>query len=289
LSLLIWLAIGRGMAPLQGLVRQVYMRDPNNLSALADDKAPREMKPLIVVLNNLFSQLQNAIESERRFTGNAAHELRTPLAAIKTQAQVALRSEQEENKNEALKKLIVGVNRSSHLLEQMLTLARLDYDIEASQQPSYFKEVLLNVINDVSQSASKRQIRIQYQDDECDFYTSVNAFHLQVLLRNLMENAIQYSPNQSLVSLRLKRSGNHAEISVIDQGNGVEQKDLERIFDRFFRANNSNVDGCGLGLSIVKLICERYHLNLNVANLDPKGFSVSVSIPLIEENRLLRT
>jgi len=285
LSILVWLAIGRGLLPLQELVRQVFMRDPNNLSPLDDDNTPREMKPLIVVLNKLFFQLQNAIESERRFTGNAAHELRTPLAAIKTQAQVALRATNETNKNEALNQVIKGVNRSSHLLEQMLTLARLDYDVDARRLSSNFKEVLLNVSNDLSIAAAKRQIRMQYQDDICDFHTTINAFHLQVLLRNLLENAIQYSPERSMVSLQVGFQEQHAAISVIDQGDGVAEENISRIFDRFYRGK-TNVDGCGLGLSIVKLICELYQLDLDVANVTPKGFRVTIKIPVVKENRL---
>ena len=288
LSILVWLAIGRGLLPLQELVRQVFKRDPNNLSPLGDERAPREMRPLILVLNKLFSQLQNAIESERRFTGNAAHELRTPLAAIKTQAQVALRADSDNKKNDALNQVIKGVNRSSHLLEQMLTLARLDHDTSVRQQPSNFKDVLLNVNNDLSMIAAKRQIRIQYQEDICDFYTTVNFFHLQVLLRNLMENAIQYSPAGSMVSLQVKLEGRRAGISVTDQGPGVAPENIPRLFDRFYRANKSNVDGCGLGLSIVKLICELYQLNLEVANLEPCGFCVTVTIPVIEESNLVR-
>jgi len=288
LSILVWLAIGRGLSPLQELVHQVFMRDPNNLSALDDDNTPREMKPLIVVLNKLFSQLQNALESERRFTGNAAHELRTPIAAIKTQAQVALRADSENKKSEALHQVIKGVNRSAHLLEQMLTLARLDHDRGEQLQPSNFKEVILNVNNDLSLIAAKRQIRLTYQDELCDFYTKVNAFHLQVLLRNLLENAIQYSPERGIVTLQVKLQGTVATISVVDQGSGVDEKDIARIFDRFYRGNNTDVDGCGLGLSIVKLICQLYQLELEVTNLKPSGFRVSIRVPIYEDTDLVR-
>jgi len=288
ISLLVWLAIGRGLAPLPELVRQVFMRDPNNLSPLSGGNTPREIKPLIAVLNKLFSQLKNAIESERRFTGNAAHELRTPLAAIKTQAQVALRAIDENKKNEALIQVIKGVNRSSHLLEQMLTLARLDFDISEPQQASNFKEVLLNVTNDLSMVTARRQIRIQYQDEICDFFTSVNAYHLQILLRNLLENAIQYSPERSLVTLKIYTHNNKATVNVIDQGSGVAEDEITQIFDRFYRGNKSNVEGCGLGLSIVKLICELYGLDLNVANVKPNGFCVSFTIPVIVKVELVR-
>lgn len=284
LSLLVWLAIGRGLAPIVPLMEQVTRRDPGNLTPIDDAHSPKELKPLIRVLNELFVRLQRAFESERQFTGDAAHELRTPLAALKTQAQVALRANSDEEKQTALKQVIHGVNRSAHLLEQLLTLARLDHnpqDVDNSNpQVASIPASIRHIRQELQAKAVAKQILLQLEETE-EWCCSLNPHHLSILVRNLVENAIHYSPAGKAVRISLQPVVSGALLTIADTGPGISEAALPRIFDRFYRGQPSSSEGCGLGLSIVKRISDLYSLKLALRNQPGGGLAATVEFPQV--------
>ncbi|MDO9188375.1 MAG: sensor histidine kinase N-terminal domain-containing protein, partial [Sulfurimicrobium sp.] len=195
LALLIWFAVGKGLSPLRRIGSEVAQRDPANLAPLEERTAPAEIAPLLHALNTLLGRLDQALESERRFTADAAHELRTPLAALKIQAQVARRAENEAQRGAALDKLILGVDRATHLIEQLLTLARLE---PTSGSAALMAEcdvaaIARQVLADLAPAALAKEIELGLSSPAAAMIRG-NTDMLAILMRNLVDNAIRYTP-----------------------------------------------------------------------------------------------
>lgn len=249
LALLIWLAVGKGLSPLRRISSEVEQRDPSNLAPLEGYGVPIEIAPLLHALNDLLGRLDRALESERRFTADAAHELRTPLAALKIQAQVARRAESEAQRVAALDNLIVGVDRATHLTGQLLTLARLE--------PTSGNTVMMascdvaaiarQVLADLAPSALEKEIELELSSPDSAEIKG-NADMLAILLRNLVDNAIRYTPMKGGVSVSLMAEQGRVRLEVLDSGPGIPEQERQRVFDRFYRILGSEAAGSGLGL-----------------------------------------
>jgi two-component system sensor histidine kinase QseC len=281
IALLIWFGVGAGLKPLQQLSREVKQRTANRLEPVAMDGVPEEVAPLTQALNDLFSRLQQAFEGERRFTADAAHELRTPLAALRIQAQVALRSTDDSERHVALQNVLRGVDRSSRLVEQLLTLARVDPETIAIN----FKKVDLYVlalaaIADLAPLANVKQIKLTLEEGMSLSVLGDDNL-LRLLLRNLLDNAIRYTPVGGRVTVTLHNIEGGA-IDVKDSGSGIPSTEREKVLERFYRITGNGEEGSGLGLSIVRRISELHGTRLELKdNEECMGLLVRVTWPSV--------
>ncbi len=265
LLLAIYFSVRRGLKPLDDLTTEVLSRSPENLSPLAGRAAPREAQPLVAAINRLLYRLNGSLENERRFTADAAHELRTPLAAARVQTQVAMLSTDTDKRNHALAQTLAGLDRATRLVEQMLRLARLD---PLATLPDPTAVDLSQLARDVvagSLDATRKCVIDVDIDDEKIVVEGVPDL-LQVALRNLVDNAVRYSPEGSRITVALRREHGQPVLSVADNGPGVSETELPRLVERFYRSPEVVAEGSGLGLTIVHRIAELHGARLELAN-----------------------
>jgi len=266
LAFLIWFGVGRGLAPLKKVTTEVSRREPRFMEPIDIGPVPSEIRPLATALNDLLQRLAQALEMERRFTDDAAHELRTPLAALKTQAQVALRATSEQERTKALQQIIKGVDRASHLLQQMLTLARLhSSDEKLVTESVQLYKVVADIVAQLAPLALAKHITLALEGDE-SASLEVNTVSLEMLIRNLIGNAINYTPQHGNVLVNIQASNDETVLTVSDSGPGIESELLERVFDRFFRIPGQQASGCGLGLTIASQSVELLNAELELKN-----------------------
>ncbi|MBU6467866.1 MAG: sensor histidine kinase N-terminal domain-containing protein [Betaproteobacteria bacterium] len=278
LGFLIWFTVRMGLTPLNKLRQAIVERNASRLDPIELSAVPDEVLPLAVSINDLLNRLKRSLDSEKQFTGNAAHELRTPLAAIKIQAQIAMRADNTDDRMHALQQVIQGTERSTHLIEQLLVLARVDPD---NAQNEMIKTDLKQVIQKVSGCllgyAKQRAIEVQCQLED-DLWVTGNPWQLEIMLRNLLDNALRYSPQYSIIRITLKQYKDMIELAVIDQGKGIEPEEQHKIFNRFYRLDETIEQGSGLGLSIVQRIVELHQARITLEQLpQQQGFKVAIS------------
>lgn len=277
---LIWVLVGYGFRPLTRVSNLIRKRTAAFLEPLPEDSVPAEIKVLVDALNDLLIRLKSALETQRRFTADAAHELRTPLTAIRLQLDILHRATSAGEKQEALETLEKGVARSIRLVQQLLELARQ----EPENVDTPFSVVNLgHVIEAAMQQAIPfgRSKNIELTVDIEDNLTlRGNAPHLSVMIENLVNNAILYTPEHGHARVEASRNGTHIVIEVKDDGIGIAPKDRERIFDRFYRVAGTGMTGSGLGLSIVRTIADLHGIEIEVREgLGGKGTNFRLVIP----------
>jgi two-component system sensor histidine kinase QseC len=258
-GLLIWIIIGRGLDSLDRVAEEVANRAPSHLEPVDLDEVPEEIKPVIDELNKLFFRLKEGFEREKRFAADAAHELRTPLAALKTQAQVALHSQDIEEKNRAIQKLIVSVDRSTHIVQQLLTMSRLVPGASHIEGKGYVNLTRLarEVLAMLAPSAVEKQIDLEFVTSSENLSIYANPTALDILIRNVVDNAIRYCKEHGHIKVSLSKfSNNEILLEVSDNGPGIPPELRDRVFERFFRVLGNKSPGSGLGLAIVQQICD---------------------------------
>jgi len=264
----IWIGIGRGLAPVHKITHQLEDRSPDNLEPIeAGFNVPAEIKPLINAINSLFQKLHNAFERERRFTSDAAHELQTPLASIKAQSQVALRSTREDEKRHALQQVTEGINRATHLVQQLLMMARLDPQTNHYEmQKIDLARITRNILSEQDSEAHKNNIELKLEAPQQHTIIG-NEAAVQILVSNIISNAIRYSPKNSSVEVTISTRSGKTELCVEDNGPGIDEQEVELIFERFYRGEgNQHIMGSGLGLSIVQRIAQLQNAELTLEN-----------------------
>lgn len=278
-ALLLWIAIGRGLKPLASVREQVARRTPNTLDPLDLAHAPREVRPLVEQLNSLFRRIADSLENERRFTADAAHELRTPVAGIKAQAQIARGSYDDATRAHALDQVVAGCDRAAHLIDQLLTLARLDRVSQASTETCRLRNLATTAVAGSAPQALAAGIQLEMADGDDVTVTGIPGL-LQVLLRNLIDNAVRYSPAGTTVRVRVDAVGSAARLSVSDQGPGIPAAELPKVRERFYRLLGTGEEGTGLGLSIVQRVAEIHSATFDLAAGDNgKGLRAVVTFP----------
>lgn len=252
MAILILLVVTRGLRPLAMLRRAIAGRDADNLQPVRVSPASEELQPIMDELNGLLTRLGESFAREKRFTSDAAHELRTPLAVLRIHAENALAAGGDAERREALGMLLRGVERASRLVEQLLTLARVEPgDVERAFRPVRLAALVREELAALVPVATRRGQELDFAADG-EYEVLGDAALLGILVRNLVDNALRYSPTDSLVQVRLSRKGEaRAELQVIDEGPGVEPAQVMRVFDRFYRGETGRGDGAGLGLAIV--------------------------------------
>ncbi|MBY0493898.1 MAG: sensor histidine kinase N-terminal domain-containing protein [Cyanobacteria bacterium] len=251
---LLWIGIGRGLRALSAVSRELAARAPDTLTALDVDAAPEEIRPLVDNLNRLFARVDSLLERERRFTADAAHELRTPLAAMRAQAQVAQGAAADEERTRALNGVIAGSDRASRLVDQLLTLARVDQQVEITQTAA-LDAVLAATVADIAPAARSRNVAIVLTGSG-PLPVQGDGALLRILFRNLLENAVRYSPPDTAVHIDAVRRSAHADVVITDEGPGVGAEALQQLGRRFYRPPGTTEPGSGLGLSIATRIAE---------------------------------
>ena len=253
LALLAWWAVHHGLLPLQRLSAALALRPPQALEEVRLDDPPAEMKPLVAALNGLFARIGALLESERRFTADAAHELRTPITAIRAQAQVALGSDTTAERRHALLATLEGCDRATRLVEQLLTLARLEAAPASGSAGTELGRVARGVVADLAGGALAHDQSIELDAPEpCAL--PVDETLLAVLMRNLVDNAIRYSPAGSRIRVAARQTATATTLQVEDSGPGLTDAQLARLGERFFRVPGSDQPGSGLGWSIARRI-----------------------------------
>ncbi len=277
LAVFLWVTVARGLSPLVKLTDEIAQREPDNLAQLNVEMAPREVIPLIERLNKLFVRMTASLQLERHFTANAAHELRTPVAGIKAQAQVAKAASSEAERNHALDNAILGCDRATHLIEQLLTLARVDNLGDDLTENCSLRDMAAEVIADIAPAALNKNVRLELQADDAGVLQG-NGVLLRILLRNLIDNAVRHTSPGTFVWVSVVNEPRRVNLSVKDSGIGLSEADLARVTERFYRPIDTRASGSGLGLSIVKRIAEIHHASLNLATQqERKGLCVTVT------------
>ncbi|HPY39176.1 MAG TPA: sensor histidine kinase N-terminal domain-containing protein [Thiolinea sp.] len=274
LALLLWWAVAASLKPLAKLTQAVAQRQPDNLSAI-QLQAPAEVMPLVERLNHLFSKTKALIENERRFTADAAHELRTPLAGIQAQVQVAQAAQSTQTREHALNQALQGCQRASHLIAQLLTLARL----ESTAASRNLRQLAKQQISDLAPSAWEQGVQLELAEGE-EITIQGLATLLEILLRNLLDNAIRYSGTGAEVVVTTGYASSQPFLSVCDNGRGLAAEELAKITERFYRPVDTIASGSGLGLSIVQNIVELHGGSLQITQgKHQQGLAIFIYFP----------
>jgi two-component system OmpR family sensor kinase/two-component system sensor histidine kinase QseC len=280
LALAILVIVRTSLRPLHRLAAEVEQRDAYSLAAVSMRRLPREVAPLVRELNRLLARLDAAFSAQRAFTADAAHELRSPLTALRLQLQLLERAADDTARHEARANLAAAMTRATHLVEQLLTLARQEPpDAGRELHPIALESPVREASADCGALAQARRIDLRVDlDPEAPVRGDPEA--LRMLARNLIDNAIRYSPAGSSVRVSVRGTPTGALLQVADQGPGIPPPERERVFDRFYRRAADADGGSGLGLAIVKAIAERHHARVSLDDAPDGGLQASVAFPL---------
>lgn len=260
---LLWLGIGLGLRPLDRLRDEIAARSPRDLRPVSERDKPQEVSSLIGALNQLLARLNAAIASQQRFISNAAHQLRTPLAGLKTHAELARREPSTAELRSLLDMIAGETQRTSHLVNQLLTLARAEPGETPSGQPVNFHEIVGRDVRDWVQRAVGRNIDLGFELE--DAWTLGEPLLLRELAANLVDNALAYTQAGGSVTVRTGVRNGESILEVEDNGPGIPEGEREKVFERFYRLPATGGEGCGLGLSIVSEIAGRHNARVDLA------------------------
>lgn len=272
LLIAIYFAVRRGLKPLDNLATEVAVRTPDNLSPLGTRSVPQEAQPLALAINQLFFRLGQTLANERRFTADAAHELRTPLAAAKIQAQVALLSK-DADRTHALTQTLAGLERASRLVDQLLRLARLD-PLSRLPDPQNFRLSPLIETTIASLIDTRPEASIDFAPHVKNDEISGDPALIEIALRNLIDNALRYASQEEMpatITVTLTEDAHQITVSILDNGPGVSPSELPRLSERFYRGTAANAEGSGLGLTIVSRIAELHRAQFSFDNRQANG------------------
>lgn len=285
LMLLVLWVVNRSFEPLARVRREVSERQVSDLSPVNEADLPEEIQPLVRELNHLLKRVGEAFDTQQHFVADAAHELRSPLTALKLQVQGLRRATDNETREVAVGRLSSGIDRATHLVEQLLILARQEASTATDVKPELvsLSAVCRLAFENTVMAAKERSIDmgISHADD-----VSIEGYPeaLRILVRNLLDNAIKYSPEGGRIDVEVRRRGRQVELTVDDSGPGIAMEHRERVLDRFYRLNDAQQAGSGLGLAIVKSIADRHHAELCLAqSTSLGGLRVIVRFPSPEK------
>ncbi|WP_186266694.1 ATP-binding protein [Burkholderia gladioli] len=276
----VWMIVGRGMRPLRRVTRAVESRRPEALDPLPDNRLPQEVQPLVHALNGLLARLAAALDTQKAFVADAAHELRTPLAAVQIQAQLVARAQDDETRREALADLQSGVTRATRLAEQLLALARSEPDGATVREPVALADVLAHCVSAQAVVAQKRNIDLGIEEAQ-PAIVDADIGALRVMLNNVLDNAVKYTPEGGRIDVSLSFDEGRALVRVADSGPGIPPEERERVFDRFYRDSSArmrtDVSGSGLGLAIVKRVAAQQRATVMLGESPAGGLLVEIA------------
>lgn len=281
LGLAVWLVVGRGLAPLSRVARALDTRHPEALDPLPEQRLPREVTPLVHALNALLDRLAQALDTQKAFVADAAHELRTPLAAVQIQAQLVARARDDETRREALVDLQAGVTRATRLAEQLLALARSEPDGHARAGSVDLHALLDDCVATYAPVAQQRGVDLGIEESVAASAHG-DADALRVMFNNLLDNATKYTPAGGRVDVSLHLEAGRPVVRIADSGPGIPAAERERVFDRFYRVGagvaraRTDVSGTGLGLAIVRRIADQHDVKIALGDSPAGGLQVDV-------------
>ena len=272
LMLVAWWVVSASLRPVARVRQQVAERQADDLSTLQETGIPDEIAPLVHELNLLFVRVREAFDAQRYFVADAAHELRSPLAALRLQVQGLQRARDEATRELALERLLAGIDRATRLVEQLLLLARQQARASSGEpaQPVVLVDLVRAALADAAVLAQQRQIDLGLVRGDAG-ETLGHPAALSILLRNLLDNAIRYTPEGGRVDVSVQHEGGALLLSVDDSGPGIAEADRARVVDRFYRVQGSPAGGSGLGLAIVQAIAQLHSAPLALSNAPGLG------------------
>lgn len=265
-GILVWVIISFALRSVSRVTTEISNRASTFLEPVQLTEIPIEIKPLVGELNQLFIRLKHAFERNKRFAADAAHELRTPLAALKTHVQVALNADNEGDRNKALQKVIESVDRSSHVVAQLLTLSRLGEEEGLTDiKPVDLHKLATEIIAYLAPHAFEKNIEIELMGAPEHAIVLGNDTALGILIRNVVDNAIRYTPAGGAVSVSIMTNLDEVILRCMDTGMGIPAELRERVFERFYRILGTKATGSGLGLAIVSQIANLHHARIHLS------------------------
>ena len=281
IGVLLTVALRRGLRPLDQAADSVAARSAVSLDPIDEEPLPREIHPLIRSINDLMQRLSEAFSVQRRFVADAAHELRSPVTALRLQLQVLERAKDDASRARAAADLRAGIERSQRLIEQLLSLSRVEPDAPSqTPQPVDLGAAVRDVVGQQSAAADHKGIDLG-ADADSGLTVMADRYQLEVLLDNLVGNAIRYTPAGGTVDVRAGSVGGKPTLQIIDTGPGIPSDERERVFDRFYRgdglASDERMSGSGLGLAIVQAIARRHAATVSL-HTAPSGHGLEVRV-----------
>ena len=279
-DMMVWRGVGSGLSPLHALRDEITSRSHRDLAPLNLALSPSEVQPMVEAMNDLMSRLEQTLAQQQRFVADASHQLRTPLAGLKTQAEIALREQHDpEQVKHALQQILASSDSLSHLIAQLLTLARIDPEASDSLQlePINLAQLGRDITSSWVPAALVKQIDLGFESEPGDFMVSGDGLLLRELIVNLIDNAIRYTSKGGHVTVKLTRRDTRIELCVEDDGPGIPPEKRERVFERFYRVLGTGQDGCGLGLAIVREIATRHGAKIHIEDV-AKGTGIRMCV-----------
>ncbi|HEY9445593.1 MAG TPA: sensor histidine kinase N-terminal domain-containing protein [Burkholderiales bacterium] len=279
-GMLVWHVVGRALAPLSSLREEIESRSHRDLSALPEHDVPQEVRPLVRAMNELLGRLSTTLSSQQRFIADAAHQLRTPIAGLKTQTELAMRQAPSGEAQATLKQLRTATEQTTRLVNQLLSLARAEPAIGGrtrKAEPIDLVALAREAASDWVPRALTRHVDLGFDDPGRRAYILGDAFQLREMLNNLLDNAIRYTGPGGQVGVRVSFEEDDPVLCVEDNGQGIPEAERARVFERFYRVLGTGVDGCGLGLAIVDEIAQQHGAQVTLASgADGRGTLVRV-------------
>ena len=285
LGLLIWASLSRGLRPLQALARDLGHRNADDMRPVETGTIPAEIQPMVAALNHLFRKVRDAMRHERELTAFAAHELRTPLAGLRTQAQIAMVASDGTVREAALRQIVVAVDRTTRMVRQLLAMAKLDSTHEAKQSCVNIGDVIEEVIGALP--ASDRKAEVGFDPALKSTVVIANRELLLVAIRNLHENAVRHMLRPGIIRWSLQRGVDTLAVCVEDDGPGIPEDEIPLVANRFFRGRNKSPLGSGLGLSIVDLALRACGARLALQNRgDSRGLRAQIIWEIAQDGEM---
>lgn len=268
--ILIWFGLSRGVAPINALQSRLRARRPDDLSPIDEKAAPVEIGPLITAMNDLLHRLSSNVLAQKRFVADAAHQLKTPLAGLRTQAELAMRAAPTGDTQESLRQIMTGTIRATRLVNQLLLMANAENPASVGMTNldlvALARERTLAWVD----QAINTNIDLGFEGEDEPVIVRGQSLLLAEAINNLIDNALRYTPSPGQVTVIVKRENDDVLLAVEDSGPGIAPEERERVFDRFYRVLGTSVDGSGLGLAIVQEIAHRHHATIQIMDAQTK-------------------
>lgn len=293
---LVWFALTRGLSPLAELQQRIRARRPDDLSPIESGQVPEEISPLVRSLNDMLERLSQTIQMQKRFIADAAHQMKTPLAGMRMQSELALRQTSQDEVHRSLEQLSKSSESATRLVNQLLALARAENQSPEAKPfvPLDLSELARNVVQDWVQISFARHIDMGFEQPGYPIMAPGNPTMLRELLSNLIDNALRYTPSGGSVTIRVHAdAGPHAMLEVEDTGPGIAPAERAHVFERFYRILGSNVEGSGLGLAIVREIAQQHDADVDIfanpRSHDPTfpGSLFRVTLPMTQRSEFI--
>jgi two-component system sensor histidine kinase TctE len=281
-AMAVWFGVGLGLRALTSVRTEIENRSHVDLSPIRESNIPYEVRPLVRAMNDLLSRLSAALAAQQRFIADAAHQLRTPVAALKTQAELAVRQVGNGEAQATLQQLHTAADHAARLVTQLLTLARAEPGSHRSlmRKRINLADLARETAGDWVPRALNRQIDLGFDDTSADAEISADPFLVRELLNNLIDNAINHTPSGGRITVRIAQDDKHYRLEVEDDGCGIPEDERERVFERFYRRIGGSPEGCGLGLSIVREIAQSHSASATIHNgTGGRGTRVVIAFP----------